>query len=260
MKRALLFDLDDTLVPEFASYGAAAAAAYGALVQGGAVDAAALWTTLRAAARDLWRDSPVIAYCEQLQIGSATALFSDFSGDGPELTYLREWAPVYRRDTWTGALRALGVEPGPLATHLAEASRACFGTHCRPYEDAVPALEELQGSYTLAVITNGPADVQRAKLRHTGLDRFFPTVVISSEIGFAKPHEGAFAAALRALGTSADETVMIGDHLERDVAGARRAGLAAIWLNRSRATRPEGVDGVPEVASQADAASLLSTF
>jgi hypothetical protein len=55
----------------------------------------------------------------------------------------------------------------------------------------VPALEELGRSYALAVITNGPADVQRMKLRVTGLDRFFAAVIISSEIGLAKPHQRA---------------------------------------------------------------------
>jgi putative hydrolase of the HAD superfamily len=151
----------------------------------------------------------------------------------------------------------LGVDREGLAIELAEAYRTCWPDHCRAYDDAVPMLRSLGDRYVVAVITNGPTDVQRAKLRHSGLDVFFPTVVISGECGFAKPHQRAFAAALAGLGTTGRDTVMIGDHAERDVAGARQAGMDAIWLNRHAATRPEGLDGVVEIGSLSDLRSAL---
>lgn len=68
-KRALLFDLDDTLVPEFANYSAAFAASCSEFLTAHGIDEGRLWASVREAARALWRASPVIDYCQQVQIG-----------------------------------------------------------------------------------------------------------------------------------------------------------------------------------------------
>jgi len=177
------------------------------------------------------------------------------------MAYLRAWAPTYRRETWSRALAALGVDGQTLGLELADAHLACFAASCRLYDDVVPALEQLGGAYALAVITNGPADVQRAKLRTSGLDRFFPTVLVSSEIGFAKPDERAFAAATRALGASTVEIVMIGDHLERDVIGARKAGITkAIWIDRTGSQPDTKTEVVHRITSLTQLVSALRTI
>jgi putative hydrolase of the HAD superfamily len=118
----------------------------------------------------------------------------------------------------------------------------------------VPALEELGRSYALAVITNGPADVQRMKLRVTGLDRFFAAVIISSEIGLAKPHQRAFAAAVEALQVGKEEIVMVGDHPERDVVGAQDAG---IWVDRTGAGAPPGFHPPHRVRQLGELSALI---
>jgi len=124
----------------------------------------------------------------------------------------------------------------------------------------VGALEVLRGAYALAVISNGPVDVQRLKLRVAGIERFFPIVVTSGQVGFGKPHERIFAAALEALGVWADEAVMVGDHLERDIHGARRLAISGIWLNRSAVTAAAGVDPAMEIASLSELAGALATI
>lgn len=53
-------------------------------------------------------------------------------------------------------------------------------------------------------------------------------VVLPGEVGAAKPDRRLFEAAVSALGVSAHETVYVGDDPERDVAGARAAGLRAV--------------------------------
>jgi putative hydrolase of the HAD superfamily len=177
------------------------------------------------------------------------------------MAYLRSWAPTFRRETWSRALNALGVGDRASTAQLADGHRACFASRCLAYADVVPALERFSGSYGLAVITNGPADVQRAKLRTAGLERFFPTVVISSEIGYAKPHERAFAEAIRALGTPADEIVMVGDHLERDVLGAQRAGIrTAVWLDRTGVAAPPELSPTYRITQLGELEGLLGTI
>jgi len=109
VKKAVLFDLDDTLVPEFANYGSAFAAACEELARNEDVDVERLRAAVFDAALNAWRASPVIAYCRQARLGFAQGLLSDFPGDAPELDYLRGWAPAYRRAAWTRGLAAVGT-------------------------------------------------------------------------------------------------------------------------------------------------------
>jgi putative hydrolase of the HAD superfamily len=68
-----------------------------------------------------------------------------------------------------------------------------------------------------------------AELTEYGLDGFFGVVTISSDVGYLKPHPKIFQHALDALGVAAEETMMVGDSLRCDVAGAKGLGLVAVW-------------------------------
>lgn len=113
------------------------------------------------------------------------------------------------------------------------------------YPDVLPLLQELAPHKKLGVITNGPpGDHQRAKLRAAGLDRFFgDRVVISAEVGAAKPNPAIFHHALVALGATAESALFVGDSLNADAAGAVGAGLTGVWLDRENkgGALPEGV-------------------
>jgi FMN phosphatase YigB (HAD superfamily) len=84
---------------------------------------------------------------------------------------------------------------------------------------------------TTGIVTNGPADVQRAKVALLGVLDHVDFVVISGELGIAKPDPEIFREALRRAGVPADEAVYVGDSPEFDMAGARRAGIRAVWVN-----------------------------
>ena len=129
-----------------------------------------------------------------------------------------------------------------------------------PFEDAIALLESLRGRYRLAVITNGPRDTQVDKLQVCGLEPYFDVIVASGDLGAPKPSVAIFEHTLRLLGTSPDEALHVGDHLSADVAGARAAGLRAVWLNRDGATRREG-DAVPdvEITSLAELGALIGS-
>ncbi len=102
-----------------------------------------------------------------------------------------------------------------------------------PYEDAQPVVEALKNrGYRLAVITNGPSEIQRYKLELVGLDEYFDAFIASSDFGAGKPDLVVFEAAIDALGADPAQTWHIGDNLATDVAGAINAGLRAAWLNR----------------------------
>ncbi len=111
-----------------------------------------------------------------------------------------------------------------------------------PFPDAVETIRSLRSrGIRVGVLTNGPSQLQRRKLRASGLEDEFDAVAISGELGVHKPERAAFEKALALLGTSADETAMVGDDLENDVAGALAAGFAAVvWIERRPGTLPDG--------------------
>lgn len=97
-------------------------------------------------------------------------------------------------------------------------------------EEVLEALKEK--GYILCLVSNW--DTRLVKLcQGLGLDRFMDYYVISAVFGIAKPDPRIFQEALRLSGVGAEEAVHVGDSLEDDIHGARRAGIKAIWLDRS---------------------------
>jgi len=68
-----------------------------------------------------------------------------------------------------------------------------------------------------------------AELEEYGLDGYLQVVTISSNVGYLKPHPKIFQHALDALEVEAEETMMVGDSLRCDVAGAKGMGMVAVW-------------------------------
>jgi putative hydrolase of the HAD superfamily len=96
-----------------------------------------------------------------------------------------------------------------------------------------------------------------------GLDlrRFFDTVTISSEAGFAKPAREIFAAALSSVGVEASAAVHVGDSEHMDVRGAQAAGVSPILIDvgmRGSPLRSPIIDGgVPQVSSLAEVIKVM---
>jgi HAD superfamily hydrolase (TIGR01549 family) len=107
--------------------------------------------------------------------------------------------------------------------------------------DLLADLRRLDPAPRIGLVTNGPTEVQRGKIALLGLDVRVDFAVISEEFGAPKPDGRIFAEALRLGGASAEETVFAGDSLEFDIAGARGAGIRAIWMDHGRVAWPHGI-------------------
>ena len=104
--------------------------------------------------------------------------------------------------------------------------------------EAIDALKAL--GVRLALVTNGAADAQRAKVERFMLAHRFDHVQIEGEHGFGKPDERAYLHAMEALGVTAPETWMVGDNLEWEVEAPQRLGIYAIWMDVHGDGLPEG--------------------
>lgn len=264
--RALLFDLDHTLAPELTNYTASFDAACAGVCRDMGIDPGLLRTAVWQAGFDLIRASEHWPVLLALGVDSPSSLLTEFNGDVSWLLPIRSWVRGYQRASYAAGLATLGVNSPELADGLAAAFKAAIARQFPPYDDVIPVLEQLTLHYKLGVVTNGPADLQRAKLRSAGIDRYFQVVVASTEAGVGKPESRIFLAALEVLGVEAADAVMIGDSFKRDIAGARAAGLRAIWLRRGDgwpllleedAATPV-VQGTPMITTLAELPQVLS--
>jgi len=106
-------------------------------------------------------------------------------------------------------------------------------------------LEKLkEHALKLGVVSNFDSRVYSV-MRSLEILSFFDAVTISSETGYAKPHPEIFRTALRALGVTAESTVLVGDNLEDDVLASKSIGIRAVLLDRSG--RYADLDSVPKI-------------
>lgn len=104
-----------------------------------------------------------------------------------------------------------------------------------PY--AIEVLNELKKKYKLALITNvlhtTTAERVHEILAEAGIPDVFEVVVVSSEVGYAKPSPQIFKIALDGLNVKPEEAVMVGNIISTDVFGANRLGMKTILFQPS---------------------------
>jgi len=164
------------------------------------------------------------------------------------------WARVERGEITADQVRTVrfeqlvvtaGIDASPEA--LADAFASGLGAYGELYPGAREVLDALDAEpgVSLALVTNGLSDVQRARIDRLGLGRYFDVIAISSELGTAKPAPAIFEIALAGLGAPAKRSaLMVGDSLSSDIQGGRNAGIATCWYNPQR--RPGGGDGLAD--------------
>jgi putative hydrolase of the HAD superfamily len=158
--------------------------------------------------------------------------------DREVIEYQRTDAPE-EMDLPAVALRAyedagLNVDDGVL-DELLRLEQEAWWQGARVDPDAAPLLDLLRDrGIRTGICSNAPyrARSLHEQIAFLGLDTHLDAVTFSAEVGWRKPSTRMFDAALRALGTAADRTVMVGDREATDVAGAHAAGMRAVLLNR----------------------------
>lgn len=119
---------------------------------------------------------------------------------------------------------------------------AYVGAHAEApaYPAAGAALDSLRPRCRLAVLSDADRDFLDASIARNGLA--FDAVVASEDVCAYKPHVSMFREVCARLGVAPERAVYVGDSPWADVAGARHAGLRAVWLNRHGATWPEDIE------------------
>jgi 2-haloacid dehalogenase len=110
-------------------------------------------------------------------------------------------------------------------------------------DGAAQVVRTLHTRTRLALITNGLKEVQRSRLAKSGLKPFFEVVVISDELGVAKPDPGIFDVAFLRMGEpDLSEVLIVGDSLTSDMKGGYDYGIDTCWFNPDHAPREPSID------------------
>jgi len=151
-----------------------------------------------------------------------------------------------RKELFGGMLGQFNL-PSGLAEELLNDYRDGFPRACLLFPDAAQTLSSLRASHLkLGLITNGSVRMQSRKLECLALSPIFDTVLISDAEGISKPDRQIFHRALERLGVHPRQAVFVGDHPEVDIAGARAAGMLAVWRRDSRVSQIVEADAVIE--------------
>lgn len=180
--------------------------------------------------------------------------------------YLRFFArSVTFQESGRGKLREAFVPYGIQFSEIAAdaALAEYWGNYvrsCCVFDDVRQCLSGLSG-YKVGIITNGQEAQQVAKIKHCDVLRDINLVVTAEAAGCPKPDARIFALACRKAGICPQEAVYVGNDFELDVAAARNAGLASIWLSRPTLeprTGPGEISSIPSLAQLGDALRRLA--
>ncbi|HET6444154.1 MAG TPA: YjjG family noncanonical pyrimidine nucleotidase [candidate division Zixibacteria bacterium] len=126
-------------------------------------------------------------------------------------------------------------------------------------DHAEEVLEQLRPGFNLAIITNGLKDVQRPRFARSSIGTYFDVLVISEEIGAAKPDPAIFDAAFNLLGNPPrKEVLIIGDSLTSDIAGGANYGIDTCWFNPSQKSPDISLDIDYEITDLRQLLDILS--
>jgi len=191
MIRAVIFDMDETLLDRQGSLRRFAAAQH-------------------AAHRDVLAAIPVVAFVDRF-------LALDHNG--------ARWKDeVYRRILAEWGVTAIGWQM------LLDEYLADFHSHCRAFPGVEAMLKGLANDgRRLGLITNGRSPFQQHNFQALGVADRFDAVLVSGQEGMRKPDPEIFHRALDRLGVAAHEAVFVGDNPEADIRGAQAVGMRAIF-------------------------------
>ena len=214
---AIIFDLDDTLIGRTGR------------VQDAWLEAIALLPELTER-----HEMPVIV--EALNAARGRAWADAQRRAGPALDYAGARAALV-----TDALDQLGFgDNSDMAARLTEGIAHNTGRSSYLNDGALDALTAFKrAGIPLALLTNGESRTQRSKIERFALEPYFTHIMIEEEVGAGKPFPEAYLAALGRLNAPPGDVWMIGDHLENDIAGARRHDIQTLWFNPFGAAAPD---------------------
>jgi putative hydrolase of the HAD superfamily len=234
--RALLLDVDDTLIDT-----------RGAMVAAGVAAVAELWPRVRP---EVHRAAAVHFQADP------GGLFGRFTRGEMSFTEMRQARVADLLETFSLS------DIDEVNARFEDAYEPAFTASVRVFDDVVPLIGAVSAAgIPMGLLTNSSSHYTRQKLEITGLAGAFAAVTTRDTLGFGKPDARAFHHACRLLGSAPADTIYVGDDIEIDALAARDAGLSAVWLERepgdSYGASRANARGIPVIRSLSQVPALL---
>lgn len=259
MKKAIFFDLDDTLLWDNKSVSVAfhKTCAYAATKVN--VETLALEHSVRTEASALYGTYETRPFTQMIGINPFEGLWGTFDDPSEDFQKMKTIAPAYQQSAWTNGLEKLGIDNKELGKELAEYFPKMRKESPFVYEETYEVLDQLKGKYTLLLMTNGSPSLQNIKLDITPqIAAYFDHILISGAFGKGKPDPSIFEHALEMVGLTADDVLMVGDNLMTDILGSSRVGMQSVWINREEKPISEKVKPTFTIENLRELLTLLA--
>ncbi|MBA4293386.1 hypothetical protein C0431_10505 [bacterium] len=114
------------------------------------------------------------------------------------------------------------------------------------FPEALDVIQQLSSVYTLGLITNGPADIQRQEIQKLNIGNYFPHIFIEGEHKIGKPDERIFRMAEAAVSLPPENLLFVGNSYKHDIKPAQTYGWKTAWIRRDSDVAPSSRTGKPE--------------
>lgn len=151
-------------------------------------------------------------------------LWADYDKNLIEHSYIRQ-------HRFPMVFRELGIDESTVRTDLNAEYLQMLPRKPHLLDSAKELLDHLHGRYTMHIITNGFAEIQAVKMNSSAIAHYFTHVITSENANAKKPDPLVFQYAMAISGTTAAESLMIGDNYQADIMGAKGVGLDTVFYN-----------------------------
>ena len=144
------------------------------------------------------------------------------------------------------------------AVAMSEAFVAALGRQSVPIDGAIEAVARWSRIVPVIIVTNGISKVQHSRMDASEVRHYIRGMVVSEEIGAAKPDPRMIEAGMEMAGvTDRSRVLMLGDSLTSDIAAAANAGVDACWYNRKGKENTRSLPVRYEIRSLDDVDAIL---
>ncbi|QUG42852.1 HAD family hydrolase [Psychrobacillus sp. INOP01] len=259
MKKAIFFDLDDTLLWDNKSVSVAFHKTCAFAATHVNIDPLELEQAVRAEASALYDTYETRTFTQMIGINPFEGLWGTFDDPSEDFQKMKVIVPEYQQLAWTKGLEKLGIVNEELGRKLAEYFPKMRKESPFVYEETYEVLDQLKGKYTLLLMTNGSPSLQNIKLEITPeIATYFDHILISGAFGKGKPDPSIFEHALEIVGMTADDVLMVGDNLMTDILGSSKVGMQSVWINREEKPVSEEVTPTYTIENLKELLTLLA--
>ncbi len=138
------------------------------------------------------------------------------------------------------ALVEIKIDDPQLVDEIGSAYRAHREASTKLFPGATETVQRFREmGARVGLITNGGQDVQRRKIEKFALEPLFDFILIEGEFGVGKPDERVYLHVLKEFGAQPKDAWMVGDNLEWEVAAPQKLGMAGIWVDHASKGLPQ---------------------